>query len=263
MSDDKYLPYAQARAALRRQLHATDDEIRVWTYLGSAEGGIDAFDNPHTHSGAVLPKRHFTASEVGAYFLREQIESFTPDDSRRYLTLQALTARWEAYGLRSEMADDLVRSLIEDGCLEPINALRGHSAQVIEEGENALISDISLFSLDQVQEVEGREFSRESSEGVRTMASASVPPSWELEKPQRFDAFTHLLYPCLKDFHDRGEPIPNAQQVVEWIKEHCKGEITSESGTRVTYVGELQDSVIYYRDIAQRIGRMTGNRKKR
>lgn len=53
------------------------------------------------------PKRHFTASEVGAFFLREQIESFKPDHSRGYLSLRELTERWEAHGLPTGKVEEL------------------------------------------------------------------------------------------------------------------------------------------------------------
>lgn len=159
MNSDEYWPYARAMAELKGRLQATDDEIRMWVYLGHADGGLDTFDVPIDCPDSKLPKRHFTASEVGAYYLRHQIESFAPDDSRRYLTLSELVTKWVGHGLSANKADELGRQLIEDGRLTPINALRGHHAQVMDDGAGALISDLSLFALDQVIEVEALEFS--------------------------------------------------------------------------------------------------------
>lgn len=159
MNSDEYWPYARAMAELKGRLQATDDEIRMWVYLGHADGGLDMFDAPLDCPDGKLPKRHFTASEVGAYYLRHQIESFAPDDSRRYLTLPELVTKWVGRGLSANKADELVRQLIEDGRLTPINALRGHHAQVMDDGAGALIPDLSLFALDQVIEVEALEFS--------------------------------------------------------------------------------------------------------
>lgn len=189
MNDDKYWPYAKARAALIKRLQATDNEIRMWAYLGHADGGIDLFNYPQDRQNDDPPKRNFTAPEVGSYFLREQIESFTPDDSRRYQTPRALIERWAGYGLPASIAEELVCNLVEDGRLEPINALRGYSAQVIEAVEGALIPDLSLFALDQVCEVEAREFPgarhavvsatvttrRDALDAVIKMAKATAP----------------------------------------------------------------------------------------
>lgn len=151
MNDDKYWSYIQALEHLKTRLKATDDEISIWTYLGHGDGGIDAFnksqgnqnDTPHK-------KRHFTDSPRGAVFLREQIESFQPDDSRRYLTLQQLTTRWGALF----KPDELVQEYLATARLEPINAVSRHSEQVIDAGEGALIPDLSLFEMDQVLEIE-------------------------------------------------------------------------------------------------------------
>jgi len=158
VSDKKYWSYEVAFESLQKRLQATNEEVDVWTYIGHADGGIDAFDKPHDNqSDLPTKKRHFTNSPLGAYFLREQIESFNPDDSRRYLTLQELTDRW----VEHYKPDKLVQEYVATARLEPINVLRGHSEQVIDAqaGEGALIHDLSLFELAQVREIEVADFS--------------------------------------------------------------------------------------------------------
>lgn len=155
MSDKKYWSYEVAFESLQKRLLATNEELDAWTYIGHADGGIDAFDKPNDNQSKPPHKRHFTDSPLGAYFLREQIESFNPDDSRRYLTLQELTDRW----VEHYKPDKLVQEYVATARLEPINVLRGHSEQTIDASEGALIPDLSLFAMAQVREIEAQDFS--------------------------------------------------------------------------------------------------------
>jgi hypothetical protein len=141
-------------------LQATVEEISIWSYLGHDDGGIDGFDDPYDYKNGEPPRLNFSASEVDAYFLREQIESFKPDDSRRYITLQQLTARWQEPDDSRFRGQEFVRAYVHDDCLHPINVLRGYSEQWVEHtrnfdnGSRAFIPEASLFAMDQVLEIE-------------------------------------------------------------------------------------------------------------
>jgi len=170
VSDKKYWSYLVAREHLKKRLQASVEEINMWAYLGQDDGGIDAFNKPNDNQSKPPHKRHFTDCPRKACFLREQIESFNPNDNRRFLTLQQLTDRWVVRDIPKELVQDYV----DDGDLEPINVLRGCSEQweehtkVLQEGETVFIPDSSLFALDQVLEIEAREFPSVKSDPERT-----------------------------------------------------------------------------------------------
>jgi hypothetical protein len=60
--------------------------------------------------------------------------------------------------LPTVLAEDLIHNLVDDARLEPINVLLGYLEQVCDAREGAMIPDISLFALNQVLEIEVRDF---------------------------------------------------------------------------------------------------------
>lgn len=182
---NEFIPYLKAKKLLQNRLGATAEEIAAWVYMGPAPGAKSCRVKSHPTKQASLPAyRHwpclpstglaaytnanefddpprfhfddehgddYLAQLMGCWFSAVSIAAFQPQD--RYITGQALRARWQAE--LGDQVDACIRSKILESRLMGFHPI-AHGIKWNEE-DLLPLKGPALFDLADVEAIEAED----------------------------------------------------------------------------------------------------------
>ena len=160
----QYVHYLKARELLRTRLDATPHEIAMWVWLGSQDGGLDAYIQGDDEGAwkrfyfpDYEPDADFLAMLMGCYFRLGDLNQYIAKD--RYIAFPALMERWTKYLSESE-ARSLILSKGAKGELEGFHPLSGgvQEAGLWQDQEGFPPLEDGIFWLAQVEAIEEEVF---------------------------------------------------------------------------------------------------------
>ncbi len=132
----EFISFKQAADLLRAKCDVSDEEIAMWAWLGTRDGGLTIFKNDGSNglrtelkhppdSSSASKKAPVAIWATGGYFLTAEVKKFDPTNAIRFISWPALVERWKAFSLSEEKVDEIVRSRIEYGELMDLHPIFG------------------------------------------------------------------------------------------------------------------------------------------
>lgn len=180
----RYIPYPMAMGLLDMRLKTTPEELALWIFQGTKDGGIAAytnvneFDPPLRFEFTYFTCSDYLASLMAVWFLEEDITNFQPSD--RFITGKELLDRWSKYPYINPR--DFIIAKIHESRLTGMHPTFGVTKESFPEWENFPSFESGLFAMSKITAIEEEDF-------VLTQAN-----TFKNKSPQAFiDVLSRLL----------------------------------------------------------------------
>lgn len=173
---EQYIPYFQARSLLADRIEAEPEEIAIWSYSGSENGGLTAYLDPYIFIPPVKLQEivhvgpDYLSPLTTCWFRTEEISRFQPADDERYMSSSKLVARWsEQVGSQVEA---FIEAMVGEGYLTDLHPHAGRTQW--REDEHYPGREWAIFPLNQVKQIEAKYFPESPSSDQNLIATNSI-----------------------------------------------------------------------------------------
>lgn len=209
----EYIAYPKAMKLLTAKLGAKPEEVGVWVWFGSGQGGLNAYVNANELS----PPPKFSFAHLGwdylsplmaCWFDPNEIANFQPGE--RYITGSALIERWNKQP--DILADAFILAKIAESRLLDFHPMAGLTQW--SKGENLPPKELALFAMSHIEAIEREDFGIEISNSLPT-----AKPSGHLNHDQEWQTRANEIATKLKADKKR---VPTKNEVATKLAEEIE-----------------------------------------
>ena len=158
---ESFFAFPRAMRMLKQRLRATREELAAWVWIGSEQGGVDAYLNANElepperfHYSTCLVDFDYLSPRMAWWFIRKEVIDFEP--SGRYITGGALIKRWCKYAEIDPVG--FICAKIDESRLCDLHPSTGRTQGGMSGNNEYPPLESGLFAISEIEAIEETDF---------------------------------------------------------------------------------------------------------